>query len=217
MVVYRASSQSTAKIFFGSLVLIGMVINFATTLGADSGALPVQIVTGQNNPSVFIGFYEQVYTKPWFHLTSYSIGIIFSLAWQQHLTESSQAASKSKKIKVEHSLFGRYLNFMMHNVAPRYISYVIALGLMIGMICWQYPFIEFGNKSAFSCAMFATLAYPLFLVGVYQLIVMTLVGKAKFIKVIFGAQFWTVSANMSAASYMMFPVVCLFYYTTVEH
>jgi len=46
MVVYRASGEQTVKIFFASLVAIGMVINFATTLGAGVGALPVQIIFG---------------------------------------------------------------------------------------------------------------------------------------------------------------------------
>lgn len=41
MVVYRASATTTAKIFFASLVLLGMVINFSTTLAASAGALPV--------------------------------------------------------------------------------------------------------------------------------------------------------------------------------
>jgi len=120
-------------------------------------------------------------------------------------------------MSTESSLYGRFLNYMKHNVSRRYVSYFIALGLMFGMICWQYPFIEYGNKSNFSSAIFATLAYPLFLLGFQHLVIMTLIGRAKFIKVIFGAHFWTVSANMSAASYMMFPLVCLFYYSTVEH
>lgn len=88
---------------------------------------------------------------------------------------------------------------------------------MLGMICLQYPFIEYDNKTNFSCALFATLAYPLFLIGMQHLVIMTLVGRAKFIRVVFGANFWTVTANMTAACYMIYPLVCLFYYSTVEH
>ena len=61
-------------------------------------------------------------------------------------------------------------------------------------------------------ALYAALAYPLYLIGVTMLLMPALAGKAQAFRWFYGSTTWTMFSQMSAGMYYTVPVIAIFYY-----
>lgn len=84
------------------------------------------------------------------------------------------------------------MEMILNNSAPRYLIYLVGLFIMVGSLIWQTPFVGKPNdQTKQDAALYATLAFPLFIFGLTMILLPALAGKAEVFRFIFGSQSWT--------------------------
>lgn len=82
------------------------------------------------------------------------------------------------------------IEMIRHNQAPRYFLYMVGVFCIAASILWQTPFMGEQmsiSSSAFMKALYAALAFPLYLMGVSMLLMPALAGRAQAFRWFFGS------------------------------
>lgn len=95
--------------------------------------------------------------------------------------------------------------------------YVLGLALMIGSVLWQTPFTGGTNDDQLDKALYATLSFPLFTVGLLLLVYPALIGKAALFRFWFGSQSWTMAAQIAPGMFYAVPLVAVPYFLASQH
>lgn len=108
---------------------------------------------------------------------------------------------------------------LRHNQAPRYFIYMIGIFCIFASILWQTPFVAGSatTDTRVMRALYASLSFPLYLVGVSMILMPALAGKAQAFRWFYGSQTWTMFSHMSIGMYYFVPVVAIFYYLGTQH
>lgn len=118
------------------------------------------------------------------------------------------------------SLSSRFMVLIAQNTAPRYLLYLLSVSLMVSTVLWQTPFASNfktdgsiqNTQSKLHCATFASLAYPLFILGLSLTVLPALTGKAAVFRFIFGSSTWTMMSQMAFGMYFAVPTISVFYF-----
>lgn len=61
-------------------------------------------------------------------------------------------------------------------------------------------------------ALYASLSFPFYLLGLNMILIPALCGKAKAFRWFYGSQTWTMMSHMSIGMYYCVPIVAMFYF-----
>merc|ERR1712127_1017779 len=115
-----------------------------------------------------------------------------SLIYQRYMKEKHSS-------ELRDSLSSRFMVLIAQNTAPRYLLYLLSVSLMVSTVLWQTPFASNfetdgsiqNTQSKLHCATFASLAYPLFILG---------------------SSTWTMMSQMAFGMYFAVPTISVFYF-----
>jgi hypothetical protein len=110
------------------------------------------------------------------------------------------------------------MEMILNNSGPRYLLYLIGLSMMVSSVIWQTPFISKpSEQSQTYAALYATIAFPLFIIGLSMILLPALAGKAEVFRFIFASETWTIFSHSSLGLYYSSPIISLFYFMTSQH
>lgn len=151
-------------IILTSITVMAIIMTFAFAFATDHGAT---IATSDE-------FFSKVFMNPLFHLSSFFLGICMSLVYVRFRKERGHISA------LKNSFSSRLIEMLRHNQAPRYFIYMIGIFCIFASILWQTPFLAGSSTTDTRVmrALYASLAFPLYLVGVSMILMPALAGKA---------------------------------------
>ena len=153
-------------------------------------------------------FYAQVFMRPYFHFNVYLWGVVLSLAFQRYAKERAGAADLTRS-----SIFCRFFEFLRQNGSSRYPMYVISMAIMVLCVFGIHGYIA--DNSSWSTgkqALYASLAYPGFVFACSLMIMPALLGRAEFIRFVFGGEIWILFRSIALPVYLYAPQYALSFF-----
>lgn len=198
-----------SKFFCGIIFLLigvfGLLANFMFTYFSNYGATIIQSEE----------FFAKVFMNPIYHFTSFFYGIAMSIVYIRFRKERGHVSA------LRNSISSRLIEMIRHNQAPRYLMYFCAILCIGSSILWQTPYLTQDKSSNYSGrltqALYATFAFPLFLIGTSMLLLPALAGKAMAFRWFYGSQTWTMLAHQSLGMYYAVPIIAIFYFLGTQH
>lgn len=160
--------------------ILSVIANFILVYSVNHGAT----IISYGDQVINEEFYVKVFMNPLFHFGSFFYGICLGLVYIRFRKErGGDANSKSSRL----------FEFMWHNQGPRYAMYVFAILLMTAAVLWQTPFLgpETIWTGRFFQALYASFAFPMYLIGLSMILMSAFAGKAQAFRWLFGSQTWT--------------------------
>lgn len=166
----KVQSKMMSGIILTSITVMSIILTFAFAFSTDYGATIA--TNNKNNNSE--EFFSKVFMNPLFHLSSFFLGICMSLVYVRFRKERGHISA------LKNSFSSRLIEMLRHNQAPRYFIYMIGIFCIFASILWQTPFMAGSSTTATRVmrALYASLAFPLYLVGVSMILMPALAGKA---------------------------------------
>jgi len=157
-------------------------------------------------------FFAKVFMNPLFHLSSFLFGMIMCLVYLRFRKERGYASA------LRNSFSSRMMEMIRHNQAPRYLMYLVALSCIISAVLWQTPFIgEPQNQSRLLNAVYGTLSFPLYLMGLSMIVMPALAARAAAFRFVFSNQTLTPFSHIAIGMYYTVPMIAIFYFMSTQH
>jgi len=78
------------------------------------------------------------------------------------------------------------MEMVINNSLPRYLIYLVGLFMMIASVIWQTPFVGKPTyQTQTNAAIYATLAFPVFILGLSMILLPALAGRAEIFRFVF--------------------------------
>ena len=142
-------------------------------------------------------------------MPAYLLGICSSLLYIQYLGERKRQTESSATQFFEALKFNAYL---------RYFLYLLGISCITVSIVWQQYMLDYTKSpSHLESSLYSNLSFPIFTLGLIQLILPALVGKAGLIRFLFGSKALNYLCQASTGYYYVIPMIQLFYYCHTRH
>ena len=141
-------NRNAIRLIFGFMIFAATAVCFFTTYYSNLGGLPFAIYPLQpNDPNQLNGlsfdYMNNVYMKPYFHLNTYLIGIVFALIYMRHVIDLREN-NRDDTENIEISITSRAFVLFNQNPKVRYGGYLLGLIMITGAYAWLYPFYSNG-------------------------------------------------------------------------
>lgn len=96
--------------------------------------------------------------------------------------------------------------------------YLFGLFLVLICILGQHPFINAPlHQSSLIEAIYGTFAYPAFAFGISLWLIPALLGRAEFIRFLFGGEAWVLFTHLAYPLFLFHPLMCLYYFLSMTN
>lgn len=171
-------------------------------------------IAAKTNDSIAVNeqFFAEVFMNPLFQCSSFLFGIMLSLVYSRY------RADKLDDNIIRDSSSSRAIELVCNNNALRYVLYAISFFLIAEAVLWQTNFAGTPDQmSQLQAGLYASLAPPIFLLGLSMMVMPALGGKAALFRFFFGSQTWTILSSVAIGMYFCAPMVALFYFVSSQH
>jgi hypothetical protein len=157
-------------------------------------------------------FYAEVFSNPLFQFFPFFWGILNCLVYMRYKN------NRLSNNEFRNSFSSRTLEMIQNNSAPRYFLYLIGIVFFFSGLFWQTPFVGSPeDQTRTSAALYASLSFPIFIIGFSFILMPALIGRAEAFRFVFGSQTWTLLASTSLSMYYIVPFIAIFYFMTTQH
>jgi hypothetical protein len=183
LLIYKSSvNKMLAGIVYIIMFLAAFGATFALVSSSDSGGSIAVRRFEKGKEYDGEKFYAEVWSNPIYHFSSFYYGMVLCLVYLRFREERAVNTAGTN------SFSSRLMESVTYNSGPRYVLYLIGLILIIGSVLWQTPFVANPTEqSKTHAALYGTLAFPMFVIGLSMILMPALAGKAAVFRFFFGS------------------------------
>lgn len=205
--MYFPKRLTLTVILYSIVFAIFYIINFGIIVMKNNTDSPI----GVNPASTDTRFYAEVFMKPWYHINSFLMGICMCLMYEHYLENRRPAGRDENNTDT-------LLRQIEMNGKIRMLLYFFGLGFMM-MVYWgAIPYYKDGNHwSSIVMGLYGTFAYNIFAFGLALTLTPALVGKAQFVRFLFGGAVWNCVANVAFPILLVHSTICIFFFLSISN
>ena len=205
--MYFPKRLTLTVILYSIVFAIFYIINFGIIVIENNTDSPI----GVNPASTDTRFYAEVFMKPWYHINSFLMGICMCLMYEHYLENRRPAGRDENNTDT-------LLRQIEMNGKIRMLLYLFGLGFMM-MVYWgAIPYYKDGtNWSSIVMGLYGAFAYNIFAFGFAMILAPALVGKAQFVRFLFGGAVWNCFANIAYPILLVHCQICIFFFLSISN